>query len=162
MWDAFTGRLLTTFTNIATTLGPFGPAPVGLSGVFGPDGEILVYIYSNAQHYIAMWNSTLAVLGPATEFAAMSYTPQTSPVTNWMQGIEWNVTIPATVGNPSMEFIDYPDRVLVAEGETGSQSVSPVFEDYGYSTTTGALLWAQNRTNVGWGPDGPGTRDWWD
>jgi hypothetical protein len=56
-----------------------------------------------------------------------------------------------------MKLIDYADGVILAEGCLDPQSSNPTFQDYGYSTTTGAQLWHQNRTNMGWGNGGPGS-----
>ena len=161
LYDAFTGTLLTTFINIPTEPSAFGPSPVPLieqqvSPLYGPNGEILVYAYDSTNNWLAMWNSTLAVLGPATEFGAEQYTPEFSPETNWAQGIQWNVTIPYVPGNPILGFGDYADGVLVAEGFSNADTTNPIFEDVGYSVKTGAQLWQVNRTNDFWGAGGPG------
>jgi outer membrane protein assembly factor BamB len=149
MYDAYTGRLLTTFTNVSKG--------TSLSPNYGPNGEILVYMYSSTGGWLAMWNSTLAVFGSATQFSAMQYSPQAKAIRDWNIGIQWNNTIPQTIGTPSMKLIDYADGVILAEGCLDPQSSNPTFQDYGYSTTTGAQLWQQNRTNMGWGNGGPGS-----
>jgi hypothetical protein len=151
MYDAFSGRLLTTFTKI--------PSGISLSPYYGPNGEILVYTYSSAGRYISMWNSTLAVFGSATQFSAMQYTPQSQAIRNWSVGIQWNNTIPKTIGTPAMKIIDFTDGVLLAEGCLDPRSSNPTFQDYGYSTANGEQLWQQNRTNMGWGNGGPGSSD---
>jgi PQQ-like domain len=154
-YDAFTGRLVTQYTNVATTMGMFGPSALGLSPVYGPSGEILVYDLSEAGHWLAMWNSTLAVQYPVTDPNAQNYQPSSSPSRPWSNGVQWNVTIPAVAGSPSASIYDYPDGVIVAEGQVNASTDNPIFVDVGYSTTTGAQLWQQNRTNVGWGQGGP-------
>jgi outer membrane protein assembly factor BamB len=145
MYDAFTGQLLTTFTSV--------PSGVSLSPTWGPNGEILQYIYNSGRHYLALWNSTKARAGGLG--AGLPYSPATT--TTWSRGLEWNVTIPNTVSGAWQAFLDYPDGVLVAEGETDTATLNPTFEFYGYSTQTGALLWATNQTNVGSGEGGPGS-----
>ena len=146
MYDAFTGKLFTTFP--ASTI----PPGVGLSGVLVPDGEILVYIYNNPAGYLALWNSTQANEG---FLGVLPYSA--SPTTPWTNGLEWNVSIPKTVPGAWLSFNDYADNVLVGQGETGAATTNPTFEFYGDSDTTGALLWQTNQTDVGWGEGGPGT-----
>ena len=154
-YDAFTGTLLTQYTNVATSMGMFGPSALGLSPVYGPNGEILVYDLNEAGHWLAMWNSTLAVQYPITDPNSQNYQPSSSASRPWANGVQWNVSIPAVPGSPSASIYDYPDGVIVAEGQINASTANPIFVDVGYSATTGAQLWQQNRTNVGWGQGGP-------
>lgn len=154
MFDAFTGHLLTTFVNLPTSVGMFGmPSSLSLSPTWGENGELLQYIYNSPAGYFAMWNSTKAragYLGAGLPYSA-------SPTTDWRNGLQWNVTIPPTVPGAWQSFIDYADGVLVGEAETNAATLNPTHEFYGYSTTTGALLWQTNQTNVGYGEGGPGS-----
>ncbi len=154
-YDALTGTLVTKYTNVATAMGMFGPSSLALSPVYGPSGEILVYDLNEAGHWFAMWNSTLAVQYPITAANSQSYEPSSVASRPWSNGIQWNVTIPAVAGFPSASIYDYPDGVMVAEGSINANTANPIFVDVGYSLTTGAQLWVENRTNVGWGQGGP-------
>ena len=154
-YDAFTGTLLTQYTNVATSMGFFGPSALSLSPVYGPNGEILVYDLNEAGHWLAMWNSTLAVQYPISAASSQNYQPSAAPSRPWANGVQWNATIPQVPGSPSASIYDYPDGVLVAETSFNTGTANPIFEDVGYSLTTGAQLWVQNRTNVGWGQGGP-------
>jgi hypothetical protein len=136
-------------------MGMFGPSALGLSPVYGPNGEILVYDLNEAGHWLAMWNSTLAVQYPITDPNSQNYQPSSSASRPWANGVQWNVSIPAVPGSPSASIYDYPDGVIVAEGQINASTANPIFVDVGYSATTGAQLWQQNRTNVGWGQGGP-------
>jgi outer membrane protein assembly factor BamB len=147
MYDAFTGRHFTTFENATGSLSP----------QYGPNGELLVYGYSSRGGYMYMWNSTLAVFGTATQFSAMMYSPEGRSVRDWNTGVQWNVTIPPTIGYPSSKMIDYEDGVLVAEGSLDWTSSNPTWNHYGYSLENGAQLWQQNRTDMYWGNGGYGT-----
>jgi outer membrane protein assembly factor BamB len=147
MYDAFTGRHFTTFENASGRLSP----------QFGPNGELLVYSYNSRARNMYMWNSTLAVFGGATTFSAMMYNPESRSVRDWNTGVQWNVTIPPTIGYPSSKQVDYEDGVLVAEGSLDWTSSNPTWNHYGYSLENGAQLWQQNRTNMGWGNGGYGT-----
>ncbi len=154
-YDAFTGTLITSYTDVASTMGAFGPSAVGLNPIYGPSGEILVYILNGAGHWFALWNSTIAVQYPITDASSQNYQPSAAASRPWSNGIQWNVTIPTVAGSPSASIYDYPDGVLVAEASFNTNTVNPTFEDVGYSLTTGEQLWVANRTNVGWGQGGP-------
>jgi hypothetical protein len=145
MYDAFTGRLLTTFANATGSPG----------SVYGPNGEILVYSLSGARNQLYLWNSTLAITAGATQFTLETYRPWTSPTRDWSRGIQWNVTVPDVPETQSTAFTNYADGVLVAESKITSNTTSPTFIHVGYSLQDGSEMWRRNWTNVGWGPGGP-------
>jgi outer membrane protein assembly factor BamB len=145
MYDAFTGRILTTFAN----------ATGSPSSVYGPNGEILVYSLSGATNRMYLWNSTLAVTYGATQFNAETYRPWTTPLLAWNRGIQWNVSVPDVPGSQSACFTDYPSGMLIAESTITSNTSSPTFVHVGYSLKDGSEVWRNNWTNVGWGPGGP-------
>jgi hypothetical protein len=154
-YDALTGTMITKYTNVISSMGMFGPSALALSPVYGPSGEILVYDLNEAAGWFAMWNSTLAVQYPISAANSQSYEPSSVASRPWVNGIQWNVTIPPVLGSPSASIYDYPDGVMVAEGQVNTNTANPVFVDAGYSLATGAQLWVENRTNVGWGQGGP-------
>ena len=144
MYDAFNGQLLTQFANASTGLSPY----------YGESGEILVYVLSTANHWLALWNSSVAFLG-MTARPSESWSPWTPAVRDWKTGIQWNVTIPTLANNPSLTFVDYKDGVIVASGNFGTTADNPIWDFVGYSAITGQQLWVRNWTNVGWGQGGP-------
>ena len=145
MYDAFTGQLLTTFKN----------ATGGLSPVFGPNGEFLVYSLSGATNTLTMWNSTKAVIPVNPRETAATYKPWTVKERSWADGIQLNVTVPDVPGAQSIQFTDYPDGVIVAQSTITGFGLTPTFVHVGYDTKTGQQLWIKNWTNVGWGAGGP-------
>lgn len=145
MYDAFTGRLFTTFANATG-------AP---SSVYGPNGEMLVFGLSAFTNRLYLWNSTLAVTYGATQFNAEIYRPWTSAVRDWSRGIQWNVSVPDVPGNQVAAFTDYASKIMVAESTITSEVTSPTFIHVAYSLIDGTELWRKNWTNLGWGPGGP-------
>jgi LPXTG-motif cell wall-anchored protein len=145
MYDAFTGRLLTTFAN----------ASGGLSPVFGPNGEFLVYSLSGATNRLTMWNSTKAVIPVDPREGAATYKPWTSAVRSWADGIQLNVSVPDVPGSQSIQLTDYANGVIVAQSTITGFGLTPTFVHVGYDTVTGAELWRKNWTNIGWGAGGP-------
>jgi hypothetical protein len=145
MYDAFTGRLLTTFQN----------ATGGLSPVFGPSGEFLVYSLSGATNRLTMWNSTKAVIPVDPRETGATYKPWTSSIRNWADGMQLNVTVPDVAGSQSIQFTDYANGVIVAQSTITGYGLTPIFVQVGYDVKTGQELWVKNWTNIGWGAGGP-------
>ena len=145
MYDAFTGRLLTTFENASGSPG----------STFGPNGEMLVYSLSGATNTLSLWNSTKAVIPTDPREGAATYKPWTSPVRNWQDGIQWTVNVPDVPGSQSIQFTDYDDGVILAQATITGYGLTPTFVHVGYDTKTGRELWVRNITNVGWGAGGP-------
>ncbi len=145
MYDAFTGDLLTTFRN----------ASGGLSPVYGPNGEFLIYSLSGATNRLTMWNSTKAVIPVDPRETAATYKPWTVKERNWADGVQMNVTVPDVPGTQSIQFTDYDSGVIVAQATITGYGLTPTFIHVGYNTKTGAELWVKNWTNVGWGAGGP-------
>jgi hypothetical protein len=145
MYDAFSGDLLTTFVN----------ASGGLSPVYGPNGEFLVYSLSGTTNRLTMWNSTKAVIPVDPRETAATYKPWTVKERNWLDGIQLNVTVPDVAGSQSIQFTDYASGVIVAQSTITGFGLAPIFVHVGYDTKTGMELWVKNWTNVGWGAGGP-------
>jgi hypothetical protein len=145
MYDAFTGRLLTTFQNVSGSLG----------SLYGPNGEILVYILDSTNNRLSMWNSTKAIIPVTGREGADTYKPWVTAVRAWKDGVQWNVSIPDVPGAQAVQFTDYPDGVILAQSTITGYGLTPVFVHVGYSTTTGEELWRKNWTDVGWGAGGP-------
>jgi outer membrane protein assembly factor BamB len=143
MYDAYSGTLLVTFQNATTSPGSYNT-------VYGPNGEILAYTLDGTNDQLSMWNSTLAI---GTQFFGYSWRPGLVPVLPWNAGIQWNVSEPKVAGDPSIGLFSYDNNMLIAEA-TLPGNPYPTFEDIGYNALTGAQVWVQNRTNVGWGIGG--------
>jgi len=150
MYDAYTGRLMTTFENASATI----TAPFAANAIFGPHGELLVYMLNGAKRWLAMWNSSAIpdLLGGPTGTSAWQWRPYNKKV-DWRLGIQWNVSIPDVGGVQSLGWAT-PERVLLAEAVIPGTPY-PTFVHVGYNATTGRVLWIQNRTNMGWGGGGP-------
>ncbi len=164
MYDAFTGQLTCSFANASTG-----------TILRGDDGTIYVYILDGANGWLAMWNSTKAFQNegmlpqypgsPASiEGASLLEWRPRSGTFDWRKGIEWNTTVPIEVAT-SLGAVYYPQiqaivgDVLVAFAGDAVQRIAgfPRADEplhVGYSTKTGQLLWAFNRTtehsNDGW------------
>ena len=164
MYDAFTGQLTCSFANASTG-----------TILRGDDGTIYVYILDGANGWLAMWNSTKAFQNegmlpqypgsPASiEGASLLEWRPRSGTFDWRKGIEWNTTVPIEVAT-SEGAVYYPQiqaivgDVLVAFAGDAVQRIAgfPRADEplhVGYSTKTGQLLWAFNRTtehsNDGW------------
>jgi hypothetical protein len=149
MYDAFSGRLLTTFVNVSGSLG----------STFGPMGEILSYSLDSTNNRLLMWNSTKAVIPVAGREGADTYKPWTSGTRAWSNGVQWNVSIPDVPGAQSSQFVDMADGVILAQATITSNTTTPTFVHVGYRTTldtvNGQQIWVRNITNVGYGAGGP-------
>jgi len=87
-----------TITNVT------GASPSRRGGVvFGPNGELLTYYLDNTGHWLSMWNSTLAVLGPPPH---SYWNPTYGSVIDGRRGIQWNATIPDFGGPMSISQIN--------------------------------------------------------
>lgn len=166
MYDAFTGQLICSFANAST-----GPI------LRGDDGTIYVYILNGANGWLAMWNSTKAFQSqgmmppwpgsPTSELGAslLEWRPL-SGTFDWSKGIEWNTTVPIVVAT-SKGAVYYPDTAYGAIVGDVLIAFAGIFSNWGaltaradeplhvgYSTKTGQMLWAYNRTtehsNDGW------------
>ncbi|MCW4047843.1 MAG: PQQ-binding-like beta-propeller repeat protein [Candidatus Bathyarchaeota archaeon] len=144
LFDAFSGRLLATLENTTSETAAYGSIAAG-SGKFayGPNGELLMYILDGESNRLTMWNSTLA-------FFTSSSSWDPAGTINWTKGIQWSVEVPDVPGIQTMSLLDYDTGVIIAE----STIAAPTFIHIGYSMTTGAQLWVQNRTGYGYGFSG--------
>jgi hypothetical protein len=102
MYDAWTGRQIATIDNVTTG-----------TAIFGPKGEILMYILDPMNNWLAMWNSTKAIAGGANVIDTWS--PALGTVVDWKGGIEWNVTIPHVnaAGLPAIKAISLADNAIL-------------------------------------------------
>ncbi|MCW4021930.1 MAG: PQQ-like beta-propeller repeat protein [Candidatus Bathyarchaeota archaeon] len=79
--------------------------------LIGPKGEIYIYETDVANGWMALWNSSRAVTGPATEFSAGSWGAEGQIIADAGQrGQEWNVTI--SKGLPGGISATLEDRII--------------------------------------------------
>ena len=151
MYDAFTGRLLVKLQNATTSLSSWST-----NAIFGPNGELLVYMLDGQNNRLIMWNSTKAASPAWLGFGPGSpiWRPGFIPVVDWRSGIQLNVSIPDVPGVQSNYFVSRTEGVILAESVIRPPGqIMPTFVHVAYNATTGAQLWVQNRTNMGFGYD---------
>jgi outer membrane protein assembly factor BamB len=144
MYDAFSGRLVSTIEGAGFSFSPY----------YGPNGELLVY--SIANNRLTVWNSTKALSDPtAVQWSAQSWRPPaTAPYSN---GIQLNVSIPEVAGGTiGLSSVDLDTGIILAEAKITAtmDTTNPTFTQLGYDAETGAELWREDRTGYGWGFSG--------
>jgi outer membrane protein assembly factor BamB len=79
--------------------------------LIGAKGEIYIYETNIARGWMALWNSSRAVTGPATEFSAGSWRAEGQIIEDAGQrGQEWNISIPT--GLPGGISATLEDRII--------------------------------------------------
>jgi outer membrane protein assembly factor BamB len=151
MYDAFTGTLMMNLTGAQTTI-----TDGSRNFVYGPNGELLVYLLNSAGRWLAMWNSTQCIIAGTNGAAAWQWRPYIKTI-NWNLGIQWNETIPGTdviPANVAMKYV--AEDVVLTESyiNPGAGETSPTFVHAAFSGSTGAMLWRQTRKDIGYGPGG--------
>jgi outer membrane protein assembly factor BamB len=150
--DPFTGQFLFTLANASTG-----------TTAYGPNGELLVYILNGQRGWMAMWNSTQAIMyyqqpGVLPGGNVWQWRPLMQMAMDWNKGIQWNVTVQSySQSVPGSTALSYQTIKKIASGvilatTVGSWSIPYDFEmEMGYSATDGHLLWATNRTGpISW------------
>jgi outer membrane protein assembly factor BamB len=156
MYDANTGTLIATFQH-AMPAGNSPPVPgMVLSSLIveGSDGTIYIYFLDGLHNWLAMWNSTKALVGagmiPVMAGGEQLFLRNKPGTYEWGLGIQWNVTIPArqitaagvgTIG-PSFFNGGVTNDVLIATTGTFSK----FYYHVGYDMNTGEELWVRNAT----------------
>jgi hypothetical protein len=146
LFDATTGNWILNVVN-----------STGGMVAWGPNGELLVYTLNNGNGtvgWLSMWNSTLELgtTGWTTIPNGWEYRPPTGSSLPWSLGVQWNVTAPIylapdkyTGTNLTESISAVDDGVILAI--TGSLYYPQDYQmEVGYSATTGACLWYQNRS----------------
>jgi len=170
-YDPWTGKALFNIVNVTT--GPFSFG--GGTMTFGPSGELISYVYSPAQGWLAQWNSTQCIMNyvVAASFGfsnIWTWRPPTDGVTNiaWNYGVQWNNTnvknyVDANNNSPMIWALT-PDVLLASTGVNDIVMNPQNWQwEIGYSTKDGSQLWAVNRTtpmgSTDWAFFGPATQD---
>jgi outer membrane protein assembly factor BamB len=152
-YDPLTGASLFNMTSV----------PTGTE-VYGPNGEIIRYVYNQAGNWLALWNNTAghALTGSTTttDYTSTSYN-QWRPIgksVNMSDAYSWNVTIRALPAGSTIRQALYDDVLLLSNGTFGG--VSEINPGYTMSAISlkpesrGTLLW----TNTYAAPAGNVTR----
>ncbi len=159
MYDAWTGKPIVTIKNV--TAG---------TAIFGPKGEILMYVLNPATNRLAMWNSTRCIFKgtPTPATAAPSsedfWSPPIGSVADFNAGIEWNVTIPQIDPGLSIKAVSLADNVILcaAYGDVTypqTQTVYPaILRDAAFPATleksngnypsSVQALWVKDRSDI--------------
>jgi len=153
-YDPLTGQSVFNITNV----------PSGTT-VYGPNGEILIYVLDAANRWLAVWNITAVVANwPTSIYQGGPY--RWRPVGQTIDGslsvsYSWNVTIPALPSGSALNYVIYDDLVL-GSAHTRSNFGYPSFGGgsarfpyYDYASfwalslkenNRGQLLWNKNIT----------------
>ena len=97
-YDPMTGQWLFSLNNALTG-----------TNVFGPNGEILVYVLNGQANTLLKWNSTKAIMyyqqpGVMAGGNVWQWRPMMNKTMDWTKGIEWNVTT-KTYNQPQTQSI---------------------------------------------------------
>jgi hypothetical protein len=127
-YDAETGAWLFNITDV----------PAGTQ-VMGPNGEYLIYQYNAAGQWLAMWNSSQAILNGQTGsmYGTQTWRPVGQSI-NGNAGWQWNITTPSAINidGSTIQKASCGDMILGSGTLSGGLS--------GTTQTTAATLWALN------------------
>ena len=139
-WSAYeptNGDLLFSINNV----------PPGTQ-VYGPNGEILVYVLDSAKKYLALWNNTAApeLLGGASGSSAWQWRPVGKTVDGGT-AYSWNVSVPWLPSGASVVQVFHDDLILGRNGTLPSLTSSDPFTMWAISLkpeSRGEMLWMDN------------------
>jgi hypothetical protein len=144
MYNAQDGKWIMSFNNALTG-----------TNVFGPNNELLVYVINYPAGWLAMWNSSLAIPLPALQGTDQyQWRPPTGSTINWLNGVQWNVTIdktqfPSTVGvtpAPALAISKTDGNTLVCSMLIALNTGQYNFVHAGFSAANGKLNWVQQHS----------------
>jgi len=124
LFDPLTGDLIMQFTNASTG-----------RVTMDTQGDMLVYVLSTANHWLAMWNSSYAPYMQGSFTGTPDWRPPFGGVVDWRAGVEWNVTIPATPVSACISTLG--EGVIIATGRNATTLTNYMI---GYDMTTGTQL----------------------
>ncbi|MCX8151039.1 MAG: PQQ-binding-like beta-propeller repeat protein [Candidatus Bathyarchaeota archaeon] len=149
LFDAFTGDQILTLANATTG-----------QIMFGPSGELLVYVINSARQWLALWNSTtcfdknglityqstsirdaLGVYGGQLRLQQGTY--------DWLKGIDWNTTIANLAGQ---SIAGTNGEVVLVSATTTSATGEQTLVHIGYNAKTGSQMWMYNYTTASSAP----------
>ena len=119
--------------------------------VYGPNGEMYVYILDGYANELTMWNQTRAFVENGIQYIRSDTLPTFSwsigGVYDWEKGIEWTKTIPdRNVGwHTPYSIFGISDGVMIAKSGTSGNWVD---YDIAYDMYTGEELWVHDRSEA--------------
>ncbi|MCZ2808829.1 MAG: PQQ-binding-like beta-propeller repeat protein [Candidatus Bathyarchaeota archaeon] len=146
VYDPFDGSLQMTFENITKQGTQWWWED---AVVYGPDGDIYVYILDGYANELTMWNSTKAFWGNGIIRYGGDGIPRfgwsSSRIYDWEKGIEWTVTIPdRNVGwHTPYSIFGISDGVAI--GKTGTAG-NWIDWEMGYDLDTGTEIWVHDKS----------------
>jgi len=145
-YDPFDGSLRLTFENITYQGTQWWWED---AVVYGPNGDIYVYIMDGGANELTMWNSTKAFWGNRIlRYGGDGVIRQglsSSRIYDWEEGIEWTVSIPdrSEGWHITYSIFGISDDVIIAKSGTAGNWID---WEMGYDLATGAELWAHDRS----------------
>ena len=139
-WSAYeptNGELLFNINNV----------PPGTQ-VYGPNGEILVYVIDSTSKYVTLWNNTAApeLLGGISGSGAWQWRPVGKTV-DASAAYSWNVSVPWLPAGASVVQVFQDDLILGTNGTLPSLTSSDPFTVWAMSLkpeSRGEMLWMEN------------------
>jgi outer membrane protein assembly factor BamB len=157
VFDPYTGQWIFCIENASTG-----------TTTFGPDGELLVYILNGARSWLALWNSTKAIMyyqepGVLPGGNVWQWRPFMQTRMDFKRGIMWNVTTPDYRDPAAQSISKVTSDVILAVASAGISGSQNWQMEIGYSAKDGHQLWSVNRTTpmgaTTWGLMGPAAGD---
>ncbi len=157
VYDPFDGSLEMIFENITKTGTNWWWED---AVVYGPNGDLYVYILDGYANELTMWNSTKAFWGNGIhrigsdgverfQWATIGFAGEETieTVYDWEKGIEWTVTIPdRNVGwHTPYSIFGISDGVIIAKSGTSGNWID---YDIAYDMYTGEELWIHDRSEA--------------
>jgi hypothetical protein len=145
LYDAFTGRELSTIINIPW--GGYGSFS-GSETIMGDNGEVLSYRFSGGR--LTMWNSTRAIsaqypwIGDPPEGGGI-YSLPVGGLVDGSLGIQYNVSAPAMGFGTGISVIG--EGYILVQGRDDS-GYPQVITDMAFDQETGQHLWTKTRTDI--------------
>ena len=149
MYDGFTGKYLMSINNV-----PNGWNSRNEAMAFGPNGEILFWQIDSVNDRLIMWNSTKCMQGFFVDiYAYERYNLRPGAIANGLDGIQFNVSIPAVREGTLIEMLSEEDGILLTRWESvtdwSKYTEYPVtIVETAYDTRTGTQIWTKTRSNT--------------
>jgi outer membrane protein assembly factor BamB len=154
VYDPFDGALEMVFENVTKTGTNWWWED---AVVYGPNGDLYVYILDGEANELTMWNSTKAFWGNGIHrigsdgvekfsWSSQGFASEVeiSTLYNWEKGIEWTVTIPdRNVGwHTPYSIFGIADGVIIAKSGTAGNYID---FDIAYDMETGQEIWVHDK-----------------
>ena len=155
VYDPFNGRLEMIFENVTKQGTQWWWEDAVM---YGPNGDLYVYILDGYANELTMWNSTKAFWGNGIlriggdgverfQWSTSGFAGEgvLETIYNWEEGIEWTVTIPdRNVGwHTPYSIFGISDDVIIAKSGTAGNWID---WEMGYDINTGTEIWAADIT----------------